>query len=340
VVYLAGQVLLFVLVAVVLGAALAWVFLIGPIRRGRLAAAAGLAAGGAGPMTGGVPRRHVGQVRLAALDEDRLGALFERLRRQEERGTVESAELRTRLAAAERQASESESRVGAAELRVSAAVEQVRAAQERIAQIEAELRSAADEHGPEGATVADSGPVAEDGRPVADPEAVAEAELAAEAGPVADSRPVAGAEPAADAAGRAPQAEPLPDAVADAEPVVGQPAGGPGDGAAVETLETVGPAAQVRERSEPAQPETLPDWGGLAEPVPSTDNLKEIVGIGPLTEARLHALGITQFRQLAAMGDKDAERLSIRLDGFGGRILADDWVGQAQELLARYHSGH
>jgi predicted flap endonuclease-1-like 5' DNA nuclease len=79
----------------------------------------------------------------------------------------------------------------------------------------------------------------------------------------------------------------------------------------------------------------LPSWGGPAEPVPSTDNLKEIVGIGPVIEARLRTLGITSFRQLAAMGDTDVDRLSARLDGFGSRILSDDWVGQARELQTR-----
>ncbi|MEX5633629.1 hypothetical protein [Parafrankia sp. FMc2] len=80
-------------------------------------------------------------------------------------------------------------------------------------------------------------------------------------------------------------------------------------------------------------------WGGPAEPLPSSDNLKEIVGVGPVVEARLRVLGITRFRQLAAMGDTDVDRLAKKLDGFGGRIISDDWVGQARDLQARHHSG-
>ncbi|OHV27625.1 hypothetical protein BBK14_20030 [Parafrankia soli] len=80
-------------------------------------------------------------------------------------------------------------------------------------------------------------------------------------------------------------------------------------------------------------------WGGPAEPVLSTDNLKEIVGVGPVTESRLRVLGITTFRQLATMGDTDVDRLAKKLDGFGDRIVTDDWVGQARDLQARHHSG-
>jgi predicted flap endonuclease-1-like 5' DNA nuclease len=65
------------------------------------------------------------------------------------------------------------------------------------------------------------------------------------------------------------------------------------------------------------------------------DNLKEIVGIGPVVEARLHNLGIVSFRQLAAMGDADVDRLARGLDGFGDRIVSDDWVGQAIALQGR-----
>jgi predicted flap endonuclease-1-like 5' DNA nuclease len=39
------------------------------------------------------------------------------------------------------------------------------------------------------------------------------------------------------------------------------------------------------------------------------------------------------------MGDADVDRLANRLDGFGDRIVSDDWVGQARELQARHHDG-
>jgi predicted flap endonuclease-1-like 5' DNA nuclease len=92
-------------------------------------------------------------------------------------------------------------------------------------------------------------------------------------------------------------------------------------------------------RPKPRAAEAFPSWGGLAEPVASADNLKEIVGIGQVIEARLRGLGVTSFRQLATMGDTDVERLVALLEGFGTRIISDDWVGQARELEVRYHGG-
>ncbi|KPM51458.1 hypothetical protein ACG83_35690 [Frankia sp. R43] len=89
----------------------------------------------------------------------------------------------------------------------------------------------------------------------------------------------------------------------------------------------------------PVSVAVVPSWGGPAEPVPSSDNLKEIVGVGPVVESRLRVLGITTFRQLAEMGDTEVDRLAKMLDGFGGRIISDDWVGQARDLQARHHSG-
>ncbi|SBW20388.1 hypothetical protein FDG2_1676 [Candidatus Protofrankia californiensis] len=69
------------------------------------------------------------------------------------------------------------------------------------------------------------------------------------------------------------------------------------------------------------------------------DNLKEIVGIGPVLEARLHALGIVSFRQLADLDEDGVGWLGCVLDGFGDRIVSDDWVGQAGSLYERHHHG-
>jgi predicted flap endonuclease-1-like 5' DNA nuclease len=39
------------------------------------------------------------------------------------------------------------------------------------------------------------------------------------------------------------------------------------------------------------------------------------------------------------MGDADVDRLSRGLDGFGERIIDDDWAGQARDLQALRHGG-
>ncbi|ADP84016.1 hypothetical protein [Pseudofrankia inefficax] len=543
--YLFGQVLVFVLIALVLGAALAWIFLIRPLRRQRASSATAGAEDRPGPAAAASDGdRADGRARsgLAELDEDRLAALTDWLRRQEERSAVENAELVTRLAAAEQQVGESESRVSAAERQVATAVEQVDAAQARMAQIEAELRGeAADEQSRETRRLQTALAEAEaraarfsarlaivrteveeaahqaaavterlDRRQaewaaeragllvrIAEAESIAEAWAASRAHGDLDAASVdapAGSAPADEpvartvdgAAGRTDVAEvaavdsvdvadrtDLVDGADLFAPTTGRvvalggtrvpgrstgaartvparqrtalaalvPAGsaaGPADGGpngteppAVDTAaldavvqeildadartvpgpdrevlaptpaaepvlvpepvpaeagaskpDELGPEPVVPEPvvSEPvvsqvvvsddvepepvpeavvfepeaAEPEVVvpeavvaepvaddvdepvpPSWGGPAEPVPSTDNLKEIVGIGPVIEARLRTLGITSFSQLAAMGDTDVDRLSARLDGFGSRILSDDWVGQARELQSR-----
>ncbi|MBL7499131.1 hypothetical protein I6A84_41695 [Frankia sp. CNm7] len=507
--YLAGQILAFVLVALVLGAVLAWVLLIGPMRRGRATVAAGgasppradLVVGSSGealsPKDGAdgvqeAAEAPSGAVGLARLDEDRLGALTDWLRRREERDLVENAELVTRLAAAERQAGDSERRLAAAERQTTEAIEQVGAAQARITQIEAELRGvASDERETRqlrtalaeaetraarfSARLAIMRTEAEEAAHqvaavtermehrqaewtaeradllvrIAEAEAIAAAWTAGEpespAGyadltvdELADPAALVGAQGmhgqdmAAGAAGSpmaredslAPSVspdrpvEPMRLAVGVMTPAGGSSTGGQGpssdaalvgagaarhpasavDTATLDTVDTATldtvvqeildadaierdaradqpePGAGDQADSSPADPApacpiddavpaglgepireigdlpgspgpagdpTLeaPAWGGLAEPVASTDNLREIVGIGPVIETRLRTLGVTSFRQLAAMGDTDVERLSARLDGFGSRIVSDDWVGQARELQERYHGG-
>ncbi len=61
------------------------------------------------------------------------------------------------------------------------------------------------------------------------------------------------------------------------------------------------------------------------------DDLTEISGIGPKLAEKLNANGIHRFEQLAALGKDDIARLDKAL-GFAGRILRDDWIGQADRL--------
>lgn len=58
------------------------------------------------------------------------------------------------------------------------------------------------------------------------------------------------------------------------------------------------------------------------------DDLKLIKGIGPQNEARLHALGIWHFSQIAAWTPDNVEWVGTYL-AFPGRIEREDWVAQA-----------
>ena len=65
------------------------------------------------------------------------------------------------------------------------------------------------------------------------------------------------------------------------------------------------------------------------------DDLKEIVGIGPFLEEKLHAIGVYTFRQIANFTPEDVEKITDIIEFFPGRIMRDNWVGQAAELARR-----
>ena len=62
------------------------------------------------------------------------------------------------------------------------------------------------------------------------------------------------------------------------------------------------------------------------------DDLKLIVGIGPVLERMLHNLGIGSFRQIARWSERDIAEFDAKLPEFPGRIVRDQWVTQARAL--------
>ena len=73
----------------------------------------------------------------------------------------------------------------------------------------------------------------------------------------------------------------------------------------------------------------------VAEAAGETDDLTAIDGIGPALAQRLADAGITRYRQIAAWTEQDIEKFENEvLEGnLRGRILRDDWVGQAGKLV-------
>lgn len=63
------------------------------------------------------------------------------------------------------------------------------------------------------------------------------------------------------------------------------------------------------------------------------DDLKLISGIGAQNEARLRALGVWHFSQIAEWDDDNVAWVGSYL-AFPGRIEREDWVGQARRLAA------
>jgi predicted flap endonuclease-1-like 5' DNA nuclease len=62
------------------------------------------------------------------------------------------------------------------------------------------------------------------------------------------------------------------------------------------------------------------------------DDLKLIVGIGPVLERMLHRLGVATYRQIAHWSERDIDEIDAKLPEFPGRIRRDGWVTQAREL--------
>lgn len=71
----------------------------------------------------------------------------------------------------------------------------------------------------------------------------------------------------------------------------------------------------------------------LFEPVEHRDDLKQLFGIGPVTEKALNELGITSYSQLAYLKKHEIEKIASALQIVPGRIERDDWVGNARRQL-------
>ncbi len=65
------------------------------------------------------------------------------------------------------------------------------------------------------------------------------------------------------------------------------------------------------------------------------DDLKDIIGVGPFLERKLHSLGIYTFRQISHFSKEDSKQINEIIEFFPGRIDRDDWVGQAKTLHER-----
>ena len=70
------------------------------------------------------------------------------------------------------------------------------------------------------------------------------------------------------------------------------------------------------------------------------DDLKRLKGVGRKFEVVLHEVGIFHFDQIAAWGPAEIAWIDANLDGFSGRAVREDWMGQAQILAAGGETEH
>ena len=98
-----------------------------------------------------------------------------------------------------------------------------------------------------------------------------------------------------------------------------------------------GSATKNAAAPKPAAPKTAAP--AAAKPVAAKpaaakpDNLRRLIGIGPVNEKLLKGQGVTTFAQIAAWTVADIERIEHALQ-FGGRVERERWVEQAKLLAA------
>ncbi len=107
--------------------------------------------------------------------------------------------------------------------------------------------------------------------------------------------------------------------------------------------EVVAPFVAPAVTAEPTQEEGLSRIAEIAArtagdgPV-ADDDLKKVHGIGPKLEGTLKGLGITSFRQIVNFQADDIVFVTAALDAFKGRIERDDWMSSAAEEHAKKYN--
>jgi large subunit ribosomal protein L21 len=94
--------------------------------------------------------------------------------------------------------------------------------------------------------------------------------------------------------------------------------------------------AVVSEKAKPAAAKAAAPKAEKAEaaaPAADASNLSLISGVGPAIEKKLRAAGITSWNDIAAWTADDIEKFDTELK-LGGRATKEEWVDQANELLA------
>ena len=92
------------------------------------------------------------------------------------------------------------------------------------------------------------------------------------------------------------------------------------------------PAAKA-ETAKAAKPKADAPKAEKAKAAPkkaAADDLKELSGVGPALEKKLHEAGVTTFAQIAAWTDADVADMDEKLS-FKGRIEREGWIEQAKE---------
>ena len=94
-----------------------------------------------------------------------------------------------------------------------------------------------------------------------------------------------------------------------------------------------GRSARITERTDARAKRLNAAFKGFRKPKGEKDDLKLIETIAPDLETMLNKLNIMKFEQIAAFSDDDIANIDDALK-LGGRIEKEDWISQAQRLMA------
>ncbi|AZO45106.1 MULTISPECIES: proton-conducting membrane transporter [unclassified Mesorhizobium] len=126
------------------------------------------------------------------------------------------------------------------------------------------------------------------------------------------------------AAAKSAATKPAPAKPAAAKAVPAKPAAKPA------AAKASAPAKSATSKPAPAKKSAPPP----AKPVSGKpDNLRRLIGIGPVNEKLLKAQGVTSFAQIAGWTAADIKRIEDVMN-FDGRIARERWIEQAKLLAA------
>lgn len=92
-------------------------------------------------------------------------------------------------------------------------------------------------------------------------------------------------------------------------------------------------AAKASAAPKPAASKPAAAPKNAAPTAAKADNLRRLIGIGPVNDKLLKGLGVTTYAQIAAWTAADVKRIEDTLN-FDGRIAREKWIEQAKLLAA------
>ena len=92
------------------------------------------------------------------------------------------------------------------------------------------------------------------------------------------------------------------------------------------------PAKEVKPEKEAKAKKSAPAKDKKVTTTTVSDDLKQLSGVGPALEKKLHAAGVKSFEQIAAWSAKDVEAINEKISS-KGRVEKEGWIDQAKEKL-------